>query len=121
LQKDLIALGYLSNKDQSTLTLLRQLEKQQTERDQARSSLSQRLSKCKNLLSRQSQGIFNNKISKDPYSANLEKRIAALEKITDQLKNNKNELVATFTKLTLESYYFQASRSDVRKFIKAAK
>lgn len=121
LQKDLIALGYLSNKDQSTVALMQKLEKQRAERDQAMGVLSQRLHKCRNLLSRQSQGIFNNKISRDPHSTNLEKRIAALEKITDQLKNNKNELVATFTKLALENYYFQVSRSDVRKFIKAAK
>lgn len=121
LQKDLMALGYLSNKDQTTIKLLDKLTKQKTEHDQKRSNMSQRFYKCKNLLSNQSQGIFNNKISKDPYCATLEKRISALEKITDHLKTNKNELVATFTKLTLENYYFQASRSDVRKFIKAAK
>jgi len=121
LKRDLIALGYASYDDPAIVATIKQLQKSKTERDQARSEMSQRYHKCKNLLSSKSQQTFSNRISKDPFSPILEKRVCALEKITEELKNNKNELVATFTKLTLESYYFQASRSDVRKFIKAAK
>lgn len=121
LKKDLIALGYAAYDDPAIVVTIKQLQKSKTERDQARSEMSQRYHKCKNLLSSKSQQAFNNRISKDPFSQTLEKRVCALEKIVEELKNNKNELVATFTKLALESYYFQASRSDVRKFIKAAK
>ena len=121
LKRDLITLGYAAYDDPAIVVTIKQLQKSKTERDQARSEMSQRYHKCKNLLSSKSQQAFNNRISKDPFSQTLEKRVCALEKIVEELKNNKNELVATFTKLALESYYFQASRSDVRKFIKAAK
>jgi thymidylate synthase len=87
----------------------------------ARSALHARFSACKNLLTNETQSILLSRINKDVYNPKLSKTMDRIEKIVEQLKNNKNELVSTFANLALKSYYFQPCRSDVRKFIKAAK
>ncbi len=121
LKKDLIALGYVAHNDATIVAIINQLVAENTKNKQAQAQMNTRYNKYKNLLTEKSQGIFYRQISNDPYSFIVEKRISTLEKIGDKLKNNKNDLVATFIKLTLESYYFRPDRKDIRKFIRASK
>jgi len=121
LKKDLITLGYVAHNDATIVAIINQLVAENTKNKQAQAQMNTRYNKYKNLLTEKSQGIFYRQISNDPYSFIVEKRISTLEKIGDKLKNNKNDLVATFIKLTLESYYFRPDRKDIRKFIRASK
>ena len=121
LKKDLAALGYLKYEDQATKDKLNELYGISGKMQTARSALHARFSACKNLLTNETQSILLSRINKDVYNPKLSKTMDRIEKIVEQLKNNKNELVSTFANLALKSYYFQPSRSDVRKFIKAAK
>ncbi len=121
LKKSLAVLGYLMHDQQSTKDRIQKLSELQQNIDKARSDMNNRYYKFKNVLTDKTQNIITSNVSKDVYNARLHKNINRIEKIVEQLKNNKNELVSTFTNLALNSYYFSPKRSDIRKFIKAAK
>jgi hypothetical protein len=117
LRKDLAALGYWMAADQTTRDRLVELRKIYNDAQNARSKMNNRYIACKNLLTNKTQNI----ILRNLENSRLSKRMDSIEKIIEQLKNNNNELVSIFTKSALSSYYFTPSRSDIRKFIKAAK
>jgi hypothetical protein len=117
LRKDLAALGYWMAGAQTTRSKLTDLRKIYDDAQNARSRMNSRYIACKNLLTNKTQNIILNNLE----NPRLAKRMEHIEKIIAQLKNNNNELVSIFTKSALSSYYFNPSRSDIRKFIKAAK
>jgi hypothetical protein len=117
LKKDLATLGYWMSNDQATRNKLSDLRKIYDDAQNARSRMNSRFIACKNLLTNRTQNIILRKLG----DSRLCKRIDSIERIVEQLKNNNNELVSTFTNLALSSYYFNPKRSDIRKFIKAAK
>jgi hypothetical protein len=121
LKKDLASLGYVVFNDQATQDLLKKLTDLSKKEAEASCELHRRYSACKNLLADKTQKILLRKINHDVYNPKLSKALNCIERIAEELKNNKNELVSTFTNLALKNYYFQPCRSDVRKFIKAAK
>ena len=121
LKKGLAELGYQMKSDQSTQERLKKLKELYDDVQTARSKMNTRYHACKNLLTNKTQDIILSSISKDVHSVRLSKQIERIEKVITQLKNNNNELVSTFTNLALSSYYFNPKRSDIRKFIKAAK
>jgi hypothetical protein len=121
LKKSLAELGYQMRSDQSTQERLKKLKELYDDVQTARSKMSNRYNACKNLLTNKTQDIILSGITKNVHSPRLSKQIERIEKVITQLKNNNNELVSTFTNLALSSYYFNPKRSDVRKFIKAAK
>ena len=121
LKKSLAELGYQMRSDQSTQERLKKLKELYDDVQTARSKMNNRYNACKNLLTNKTQDIILSSISKDVHSVRLSKQIERIEKVIMQLKNNNNELVSTFTNLALSSYYFNPKRSDIRKFIKAAK
>ena len=121
MKKDLASLGYVAFNDQATQDLLKKLTDLSKKEAEASCELHRRYSACKNLLADKTQKILLRKINHDVYNPKVTKALNCIERIAEQLKNNKNELISTFANLTLTSYYFQPNRSDVRKFIKAAK
>ena len=121
LKKDLATLGYLKYDDNATKDTLNKLYEISGKAQSARSALHSRFTACKNLLTDKTRNILLHRINQDVYNPKLSKTMDCIEKIVEELKNNKNELVSTFTNLALKSYYFQPCRSDVRKFIKASK
>ncbi len=121
LKKDLVTLGYWMSNNQETRDKLGELRKLYNDASNARSKMNTRYHACKNLLTSKTQDIIISNISKDVYSPRLSRQMERIERIIEQLKNNNNELVSTFTNLALSTYYFNPKRSDIRKFIKAAK
>jgi hypothetical protein len=121
LKKDLAKLGYWMSNNQETCDKLKKVSELYNDVQNAISKMNSRYHACKNLLTNKTQNIILSNISKNVHSSRFSKQMERIEKVITQLKNNNNELVSTFTNLALSSYYFNPKRSDVRKFIKAAK